>query len=163
ELADTPLELAHRGGRVLQRDRGQARVPVWVGGDERREVVVRPRSQPDGMRGIGHGLHARAVEGEDGDLDAGPVHGGQPLAVEDGVISVLGTSLDVPADRVVDARGKYVLPGAIDPHTHMEMPFGGTVTCDDFTSGTVSAAFGGTTSLVDFCMQQRGQTLPDAL
>ncbi|MBO0690068.1 MAG: amidohydrolase family protein, partial [Candidatus Dormibacteraeota bacterium] len=83
--------------------------------------------------------------------------------VEDGVISLLGTSLDVPADRVVDARGRYVLPGAIDPHTHMEMPFGGTVTCDDFTSGTVSAAFGGTTSLVDFCMQQKGQTLPDAL
>ena len=83
--------------------------------------------------------------------------------VGDGTISLLGTSLDVPADRVVDARGKYVLPGAIDPHTHMEMPFGGTVTCDDFTSGTVSAAFGGTTSLVDFCMQQKGQTLPDAL
>jgi dihydropyrimidinase len=56
-----------------------------------------------------------------------------------------------------------VIPGAIDPHTHMEMPFGGTVTCDDFTSGTVSAAFGGTTSLIDFCLQAPGQSIPDAL
>ena len=60
-------------------------------------------------------------------------------------------------------RGKYVIPGAIDPHTHMEMPFGGTVSCDDFTSGTVSAAFGGITALVDFCLQAPGQSIPDAL
>jgi dihydropyrimidinase len=64
---------------------------------------------------------------------------------------------------VIDAGGKYVIPGAIDPHTHMEMPFGGTVSCDDFTSGTTSAAFGGTTTIVDFCLQQPGQSLPDAL
>src|SRR5919199_5122125 len=83
--------------------------------------------------------------------------------IEDERISLIGESLDVTADKVIDASGKYVIPGAIDPHTHIELPFGGTVTCDDFTSGTVSAAFGGTTSLVDFCMQQRGQTLPDAL
>ncbi len=83
--------------------------------------------------------------------------------VENGIISQIGTSLDLSADRVIDASGKYVIPGAVDPHTHMEMPFGGTVSCDDFTSGTVSAAFGGTTSLIDFCLQARGQTLPDAL
>ena len=64
---------------------------------------------------------------------------------------------------MIDASGKYVIPGAIDPHTHMEMPFGGTVSCDDFTSGTASAAFGGTTSLVDFCLQAPGQSIPDAL
>src|SRR3989442_2089396 len=83
--------------------------------------------------------------------------------VDNGVVTQIGKSLDQKADRVIDARDRYLLPGAIDPHTHMEMPFGGTVTCDDFTSGTVSAAFGGTTTLIDFCLQARGQSLPDAL
>ncbi|HWF73160.1 MAG TPA: dihydropyrimidinase [Solirubrobacteraceae bacterium] len=83
--------------------------------------------------------------------------------IDDESVSLIGRALDVQADRVIDASGKYVLPGAIDPHTHMEMPFGGTVSCDDFTSGTTSAAFGGTTALVDFCMQQPGQSIPDAL
>ena len=85
------------------------------------------------------------------------------ILVENQTVSAIGTSLDVTADRVIDARGKYVIPGAIDPHTHMEMPFGGTVSCDDFTSGTTSAAFGGITSLIDFCLQAPGQTIPDAL
>ncbi len=85
------------------------------------------------------------------------------IFVEDGKVSLIGGSLDVEADKVIDAAGKYVIPGAIDPHTHMEMPFGGTVSCDDFTSGTTSAAFGGTTTIVDFCLQQPGQSLPDAL
>jgi dihydropyrimidinase len=83
--------------------------------------------------------------------------------VEDETVAMIGRSLAVDADVVIDAAGKYVLPGAIDPHTHMEMPFGGTLSCDDFTSGTVSAAFGGTTTIVDFCMQQRGQSIPEAL
>jgi dihydropyrimidinase len=83
--------------------------------------------------------------------------------VENGTVSLIGESLDVEADRVIDAAGKVVMPGAIDPHTHLEMAFGGTVTCDDFTSGTVSAAFGGTTCLVDFCMQTPGDTFPQAL
>jgi dihydropyrimidinase len=85
------------------------------------------------------------------------------LFVDDGKVSLIGGSLDLEADKVIDAAGKYVIPGAIDPHTHMEMPFGGTVSCDDFTSGTTSAAFGGTTTIVDFCLQQPGQSLPDAL
>jgi dihydropyrimidinase len=83
--------------------------------------------------------------------------------VDDGVVELIGSSLDVQADRAIDASGKYVLPGAVDPHTHMEMPFGGTVSCDDFTSGTVSAAFGGTTTHIDFCLQEVGQSLTDAL
>jgi dihydropyrimidinase len=83
--------------------------------------------------------------------------------VDNGVVELIGRSLDVEADRVIDATGKYVLPGAIDPHTHMEMPFGGTVSCDDFTSGTVSAAFGGTTTHIDFCLQAVGQSFGDAL
>src|SRR5881227_203710 len=85
------------------------------------------------------------------------------ILIEGETISAIGASLDVSADRVIDAAGKYVIPGAVDPHTHMEMPFGGTVTCDDFTSGTVSAAFGGTTSLIDFCLQAPGQSIPEAL
>src|ERR1700686_5350379 len=85
------------------------------------------------------------------------------IFIENGTVSLIGESLDMSADKVIDATGKLVFPGAIDPHTHIELPFGGTVTCDDFTSGTVSAAFGGTTSLVDFCFQMPGQTIPDAL
>ena len=65
--------------------------------------------------------------------------------VENETVTLIGQSLDMQADKVIDATGKYVIPGCIDPHTHLEMSFGGTVTCDDFTSGTVSAAFGGTT------------------
>ena len=85
------------------------------------------------------------------------------IYVENGTISLLGESLDVSADKTIDATGKYVIPGAIDPHTHIELPFGGTITCDDFTSGTVAAAFGGTTSLIDFCFQMPGQTFAEAL
>jgi dihydropyrimidinase len=85
------------------------------------------------------------------------------IYVDNGTVSLIGESLDVTADKVIDASGKFVFPGAIDPHTHIELPFGGTVTCDDFTSGTVSAAFGGTTALVDFCFQMPGQTFAQAL
>jgi dihydropyrimidinase len=83
--------------------------------------------------------------------------------VDNGTVAMIGESLDMTADKVIDADGKYVLPGAIDPHTHIEMFFGGTTTCDDFTSGTVSAAFGGTTSHVDFCMQAPGSSFAQAL
>jgi dihydropyrimidinase len=85
------------------------------------------------------------------------------IHIDNGTVSLIGESLDVSADKVIDASGKLVFPGAIDPHTHIELPFGGTVTCDDFTSGTVSAAFGGTTALVDFCFQMPGQTFAEAL
>src|SRR3954454_11062614 len=82
---------------------------------------------------------------------------------ENETITLIGESLDVQADKVIDATGKLVLPGAVDPHTHMQMAFGGTVTCDDFTSGSISAAFGGTTTIVDFCMQTPGHSLREAL
>src|ERR671932_645949 len=83
--------------------------------------------------------------------------------VEDERISLIGESLDVTADRVIDAAGKYVLPGGVDPHTHLDMPFGGTVTIDDVESGQISAAFGGTTTHVDFIIQPQGATFAEAL
>ncbi|HUG64727.1 MAG TPA: dihydropyrimidinase [Gaiellaceae bacterium] len=78
-------------------------------------------------------------------------------------IAMLGESLDVDADRVIDASGKYVLPGCVDPRTHLDMPFGGTVTIDDVTSGQTAAAFGGTTCHVDFCIQTPGSSFANAL
>jgi dihydropyrimidinase len=82
--------------------------------------------------------------------------------VDDERISLLGLDLDLAADRVIDATGKYVLPGCIDPHTHLDMPFGGTVTIDDVESGQISAAFGGTTCHVDFIIQPQGATFAQA-
>src|SRR6059058_1486164 len=78
-------------------------------------------------------------------------------------ISLIGESLDVQADKVIDATGKYVLPGCVDPHTHLDMPFGGTVTVDDVESGQTAAAFGGTTCHVDFIIQPKGSTFADAV
>jgi dihydropyrimidinase len=83
--------------------------------------------------------------------------------VDDERISLIGEELDLQADRVIDAAGKYLLPGCIDPHTHLDMPFGGTVTIDDVESGQTSAAFGGTTCHVDFIIQGKGQTFAAAL
>jgi dihydropyrimidinase len=84
------------------------------------------------------------------------------VLVEDETISQIGDSLEVQADRVIDASGKYVLPGGVDPHTHLDMPFGGTVTIDDVESGQTSAAFGGTTTHVDFIIQPQGSTFAEA-
>ena len=77
-------------------------------------------------------------------------------------ISTIGTTLTMAADRTIDATGKYVLPGGIDVHTHLDMPFGGTKSADDFESGTRAAAHGGTTTIVDFAIQYKGQTLHHA-
>jgi dihydropyrimidinase len=67
------------------------------------------------------------------------------------------------ADRIVDAAGKYVLPGGIDAHTHMEMPFGGTFSADTFETGTRAAAWGGTTTIIDFAVQAKGTSLLSTL
>ena len=79
------------------------------------------------------------------------------IGVQDGKIALIGASLDVPATTVVDASGKYVLPGAIDAHTHLAMPFGGTVSADGYLSGTRAAACGGVTTVFDYPMQRKGK------
>ena len=78
--------------------------------------------------------------------------------VENGKVAALvaaGTELGT-ADETIDAKGQYVIPGGIDCHTHMDLPFGGTTASDDFDTGTVAAAHGGTTTIVDFAIQQKG-------
>jgi len=86
------------------------------------------------------------------------------VLIEDEKIAAVATSFEgMNADRTIDAAGKFVIPGGIDVHTHLDMPFGGTTSADDFESGTIAAAHGGTTSIVDFAIQYRGQTLRHAL
>ena len=82
---------------------------------------------------------------------------------KDGKIDAIGENLDVPSGaEIVDAKGQYVMPGGIDPHTHMQFPFMGTVASDDFYTGTAAALAGGTTSIIDFVIPQPGQRLLDA-
>src|SRR6478609_9061072 len=86
------------------------------------------------------------------------------VLIENGVISALLMPGTGPADvEKIDAEGCYVIPGGIDVHTHLDMPFGGTSSIDDFESGTVAAAHGGTTTLIDFAIQKKGGTLREAL
>ncbi|MBW1864392.1 MAG: dihydropyrimidinase [Deltaproteobacteria bacterium] len=82
---------------------------------------------------------------------------------EEDKIKTIGKNLDVVADETIDAMGKYVLPGTIDPHTHISMPFMGTSAQDDYETGTISAACGGVTTVVDFDLQQKGESLLEAL
>lgn len=83
--------------------------------------------------------------------------------IEGDSVVQIGKNLKVEADRIIDATGKLVIPGGIDPHTHLDMPFGGTTSADDFESGTLAAAFGGTTTIVDFAIQQKGGSTLTAL
>ena len=85
------------------------------------------------------------------------------LLIDGEVISAIGRSLKTEAGQVVDATGLLVLPGGVDVHTHLDMPFGGTVSSDDFETGTRAAAYGGTTTLIDFAIQSKGQSMRTAL
>ena len=85
------------------------------------------------------------------------------ILIENEMVSVIGAKLEMEADKAIDASNKLVIPGGIDPHTHMELPFGGTEASDDFFTGTRAAAFGGTTTIIDFAVQYKGQTLTEAV
>jgi dihydropyrimidinase len=85
------------------------------------------------------------------------------ILVENEKIIAIETSSEAHAEQVIDAAGRLVFPGAIDVHTHLDMPFGGTVTADDFTTGTVAAAAGGTTCIIDYALQTPGKSLTHAL
>ena len=91
---------------------------------------------------------------------------GADILVDGETIALIGRDLGATgatADETIDAAGKYVIPGGIDVHTHMELPFGGTFAKDTFETGTRAAAFGGTTSIVDFAVQGKGQSLRQGL
>lgn len=85
------------------------------------------------------------------------------LCIENGIITQIGADFSKQGAEVTDAKGCYLFPGGIDPHTHLDMPFGGTVTKDDFETGTIAAAFGGTTTVIDFCLTQKGKSLQSAV
>ncbi|MEH6548316.1 MAG: amidohydrolase family protein, partial [Sneathiella sp.] len=82
---------------------------------------------------------------------------------EDGVIKAIGKDLEAPSNaEIVDAGGQYVMPGGIDPHTHMQLPFMGTVASEDFETGTAAALAGGTTQIIDFVIPSPEEPLMDA-
>lgn len=87
------------------------------------------------------------------------------IFIEDGIIKFIGAENDFKAPqnvKIIDAEGKYVLPGGIDPHTHMELEFGNTTAVDDFYHGTVAAVSGGTTTIIDFVIPKKDQSLLEA-
>jgi dihydropyrimidinase len=88
------------------------------------------------------------------------------ILIDGEIIAMIGKDLASvvgSVDRTIDATGKLVIPGGVDPHTHMDLPFGGTSSSDDFETGTRAAAFGGTTTIIDFAVQYKGQALNQAL
>ncbi|MFF3021285.1 dihydropyrimidinase [Gottfriedia sp. NPDC057948] len=85
------------------------------------------------------------------------------ILIEENKISAIGLNLECTDAELIDASGHYIFPGGVDPHTHLDMPFGGTVTKDDFESGTIAAAFGGTTTIIDFCLTNKGEPLQKAI
>ena len=85
------------------------------------------------------------------------------IGIVDGKISIIAERIDVDAQQVIDAAGCYVIPGGVDVHTHLDTPVFNSVTADNFETGTIAAACGGTTTIVDFCQQDWGESLAQAL
>ncbi len=95
---------------------------------------------------------------EDGKIAAVGLIGEQSVAGQ-----ALSALAQVAIDKTIDAKGRWVIPGGIDPHTHMDLPFGGTFSKDDFETGSLAAAFGGTTTIIDFAVQTKGEALRPGL
>src|SRR5215207_2220026 len=85
------------------------------------------------------------------------------IFIEGEKISAIGKDLKVKADEEIDARGKLIFPGGIDPHVHLDMPFMGTFSSDNYETGTLAALHGGTTMVIDFILQTQGKSLHHAL
>ena len=85
------------------------------------------------------------------------------IFIKNETVTLIGENLEIEADEIIDASGKYLFPGGLDPHTHLDMPFGGTTSADDFETGTRAAAHGGTTTLIDFAIQSKGHSTLEAL
>src|ERR1051326_5482983 len=88
------------------------------------------------------------------------------ILIDGATVVLIGKDLEKiagPLDKTIDATHKLVIPGGIDPHTHMDLPFGGTSSSDDFETGTRAAVVGGTTTIIDFAVQYHGQSLNEAL
>src|SRR6187455_2423189 len=84
------------------------------------------------------------------------------IFIENETITSIGKQLNVMADKVIDATGLLVFPGAVDPHVHLEMPFMGTFSSDNYETGTRAALHGGTTTVIDFILQTQGHSLYEA-
>ena len=106
---------------------------------------------------ISNGTFVSATGRQDGDV----------LIDGESIVAILApgqaVALGISADRTIDAAGKYVIPGGIDAHTHMELPFGGTFASDTFETGTRAAAWGGITTIIDFAVQKTGEAVQDGL
>ena len=85
------------------------------------------------------------------------------IFIEGETISAIGKNLQIKADKEIDATGKLVMPGGIDPHVHLDMPFMGTYSSDNYETGTRAALYGGTTMVIDFILQKQGNSLQAAL
>ena len=85
------------------------------------------------------------------------------IFIDGETIHTIGKSLAMDADKVIDATGKLIFPGGIDPHVHLDMPFMGTFSSDTHETGTRAALFGGTTTVIDFILQKQGHSLQEAL
>ena len=85
------------------------------------------------------------------------------ILIENEKIAMIGKDLSAEGAEIIDAKGAYIFPGGIDPHTHLDMPFGGTTTKDDYETGTIAAAYGGTTTIIDFCLTEKGVPLKKAI
>ena len=142
------------------RDR-RRRGPLSLSADPARSAGRRPASHLQRNGIAGEGPMAFVIKG--GTVVNADISERADVLVDGETIVTVGPDLEVPSGtEVIDAAGAYVMPGGIDPHTHMEFSFMGTVSADDFEWGTKAALSGGTTMIVDFCIPGQGQTMVEA-